>query len=156
VFGFDLINSVFKKHDMTDLLKVALSEYGVKEISGDKHNPEVLKYFHDIGHEWVKDDEMAWCAAFVNWCCLKAGYENTGSLSARSFLEIGKTTINPKIGNLVIFWRESIDSIYGHVGIFIREENGLIYTLGGNQSNQVKISVYPIDQLLGFRKLKKI
>lgn len=66
---------------------VALSQFGIKEISGKEDNPEVLKYFDDIGFDGDKlKDETAWCSAFANWCALKAGYEMSGKLNAR-FME---------------------------------------------------------------------
>jgi hypothetical protein len=51
--------------------ELACKHYGLKEIRGEEHNPVILKFFKEIGHSWVQDDETAWCAAFVNYCCLK-------------------------------------------------------------------------------------
>jgi len=39
------------------------------------------------------------------------------------------------------------------VGIYINEANGFINVLGGNQSDQVKISSFGKTNLLGYRKL---
>jgi uncharacterized protein (TIGR02594 family) len=140
---------------MIDLLHIALLEYGNKEIPGSEHNPEVLKYFHEIGHGWVDNDELAWCSAFVNWCAMKAGYEYTKDLRARSWLSFGRSIENPILGSLVVLWRIRFDSPFGHVGFFIRETENYIYVLGGNQSNQVNISRYPKTQLLSYRELFK-
>jgi hypothetical protein len=57
-------------------------------------------------------------------------------------------------GDIVVFWRESIKSWKGHVGFYIREKDGWIYTLGGNQANQVKISAYPKSRVLSYRRLR--
>ena len=141
---------------MEVVLHKALSQYGITEIAGPDHNVEVLKYFQEIGHQWVRDDEMAWCSAFVNWCALRAGYEYTGKLNARSWLQIGESVIEPFLGCIVVFWRVKKDSPYGHVGLYIREDEHYIYVLGGNQSNQVKISKYPKSKLLGYRKLNRV
>ena len=46
---------------MSRLINVGLSQYGITEIPGDLHNPEVMKYFHDTGSEWVSEDETPWC-----------------------------------------------------------------------------------------------
>jgi uncharacterized protein (TIGR02594 family) len=137
----------------TTLLNIALSQYGIKEIVGKKHNAEVLKYFKEIGHNWVKDDETAWCSAFMNWVALKAKVERTDKLNARSWLNVGLEIETPELGNVVILWRESKASWKGHVGIFIRKTDDWIYILGGNQNNQVKISAYPANRLLGYRQL---
>ena len=140
---------------MREVLDKALDEWGTKEIVGKKHNPEVLKYFGEIGHSWVKNDELAWCSAFINWCAKKAGFDYTGKLNARSWLDIGKQIIKPAKGDLVIFWRKNLYGPFGHVGLFIRETKSFIYVLGGNQNNQVGIKAYPKKQFLEYRRLKK-
>lgn len=138
---------------MLSILEKALTQYGIKEVVGKQHNPEVLKYFSEIGQGWVKDDETAWCSAFVNWCCKKANKPYSGKLNARSWLTLGREVLIPELGDLVILWRESPDSWKGHVGFFIRESGHYIYILGGNQNNQVKISAYQKRQLLEYRRL---
>ena len=143
---------------MNKIVEVALSQWGVKEIKGEVDNPAIVKYFNEIGHTWVKDDETAWCSAFINWCALKAGLEKSGALNARSWLNKGiNVDNNPNIGDIVIFWRESRQSWKGHVGIFIKEKKGLIYTLGGNQSGGiVNIKGYPVSKFLGYRRLREM
>ena len=71
-------------------LDIALQEYGEWEWPGNEQNPRILHYFKTIGHPWVKDDETAWCAAFVNFCLYSGGKKQTGKLNARSFLTYGK------------------------------------------------------------------
>lgn len=137
-----------------ELLKIAFSEYGIQEWSGLTHNPEVVKYFHEIGHEWVDDDETAWCSAFVNWVAMKANYERSGLLNARSWLKMGIEIKYPELGDIVILWRVKKDSEYGHVGFYINSDKDYVWLLGGNQSNQVTISKYPKSQVLGYRRLK--
>lgn len=143
---------------MRKLLRIALSQIGVKEISGSKHNETVLNYFHEIGHKWVTTDETAWCSAFINWVAKKTGFEYTGKLNARSWLDVGIPVNKPRMGDIVVYWRDSPSSWKGHVGIFISysEDGKYIYTLGGNQSNMVCISPYKSSQLLGFRRLKRV
>lgn len=136
--------------------EIALKEYGIKTISGIVHNPDVLKYFKEIGHKWVKDDETAWCAAFVNWCLLKAGKPHTGSLAARSFLEYGQSTTKPALGDVVVLWRIAPVGAFGHVGFFIKSTKDYIYILGGNQAGQVNIQTYPKTQLLEYRKIPEV
>lgn len=139
-------------------LQIALSQYGIKEIAGQKDNPEVLKYFYSLGFNG-KDlhDETAWCAAFANWVLKTAGLRYQRKLNARSFLQLGEE-VHPDCvqqGDIVVLWRESKDSWKGHVGFYIRENKGWIYVLGGNQSNQVKISAYPKERLLQYRRVTK-
>ena len=138
----------------TILLNVALTQYGIKEIVGEENNPEVVKYFESVGFGSL-GDETAWCSAFMNWIALEAGLEISGKLTARSWLAMGDTIEDPQPGDVVILWRESPSSWKGHVGLYINEDDNFIYILGGNQSNQVRISPYKKSRLLGYRRLKK-
>lgn len=142
---------------MDKLIKIAISQLGQKEIKGDKHNNTIVNYAHESGFKWVNDDETPWCSIFINWCAKKAELKGSGKANARSWLLVGLAVSNPEPGDIVVFWRGSIDSWQGHVGIFLGfSQNGKrIYCLGGNQGNQVSISAYSIDTLLGFRRLKQ-
>ena len=138
----------------TSILNIALSQYGIKEIQGKAHNPEVIKYFNESGFDGEKlGDETAWCSAFVNWCAREAGLEHTGKLNARSWLTVGKVTTNPQPGDVVVLWRSSVDSWKGHVGFFIKETEDQVYMLGGNQGNQVQIAPYAKNRVLNYIKL---
>ena len=138
----------------TSILNIALSQYGIKEIRGEAHNPEVIKYFNESGFDGEKlGDETAWCSAFVNWCAREAGLEHTGKLNARSWLTVGKVTTSPQPGDVVVLWRSSVDSWKGHVGFFIKETEDQVYMLGGNQGNQVQIAPYAKNRVLNYIKL---
>lgn len=143
---------------MTQLINIALSQYGVTETVGNQHNQIVLKYFKEIGHTWVTTDETAWCSAFINWVAHKANVERSHKLTARSWLKVGTKIKEPKLNDVVIFWRHKKSSWKGHVGLFIgyTEDKKHIYVLGGNQNNQVNIKTYPTYRLLGFRRLQPI
>lgn len=138
---------------MTKPLDIALGEYGTLEDLSLGSNPRVLEYFKKVGHSWVIDDAMAWCAAFVGFCLETAGIKSTRMLNARSYLQWGKPTAIPKLGDLTVFWRESKSSGLGHVAFFIKKEGNYIYVLGGNQSDKVCIEKYPASQLLGYRSI---
>lgn len=145
-----------EQENKNELIKTALSQYGIKEIAGKEDNPEVLKYFDEIGYDGAKlKDETAWCSAFVNWCVKTANLPYSGKLTARSWLKVGKQVQEPELGDVVVFWRESPRSWKGHVGFFIRKTKNWIYVLGGNQNNQVKISAYPKKRFLQYRRLIK-
>ncbi len=138
---------------MKKTIEIALQEYGITEHIGGRHNPRILQYFKDIGHQWVNDDEKAWCSAFANWVMGKAGYPTSGKLNARSWLKVGDSSRLPELGDIVVFWRESKQSWKGHVGFFVAysEDEKHIYVLGGNQNNRVCVKAYPTYRLLGFR-----
>lgn len=137
---------------LSRLADIALSQYGLREVPGVKNNPEIMKYFHCINQDWVQGDETAWCSAFVNWCAIQRGFEYSGKLTARSWLNLGmKCGFN--VADIVVLWRVSPDSWKGHVGVPIREDDNYIWVLGGNQSNMVRISAYPKERLLAYIKL---
>ncbi|WP_299519819.1 TIGR02594 family protein [Winogradskyella sp.] len=139
------------------LINKALSEYGVKEIVGSKDNRRILKYFNDLGFDGEKlKDETAWCSAFANWVAKTSGYEYSGKLNARSWLSIGESVVNPEVGDIVVFWRESPLSWKGHVAFFIKATKGYVYVLGGNQGNKVCIKAYPKNRVLDYKKLNKL
>ena len=140
---------------MSKLLEIAISQIGVKETVGEMHNETILNYSKEAGFEWVNDDETPWCSIFMNWCAKKAEVVHTGKVNARSWLNIGKVVEYPEPGDVVVFWRESIDSWKGHVGLFMGYDRlgERIYSLGGNQGNQVSITAYSSNTLLGFRRL---
>lgn len=140
---------------MEKVYKIAEKEIGVTEVVGDIHNPRILEYFKKVGHSWVKDDELAWCAAYLGWVLEEAGISSTKKLNARSYLDWGVEVSNPKRGDIVVFWRGDKNGPYGHVGFFHSfDDNGDILVLGGNQANMVNISTYPKYRLLGFRRDK--
>jgi uncharacterized protein (TIGR02594 family) len=141
---------------MKELLLEILRHYGMQEVSGPKANPHILEFFAEIGYSWVKDDDTAWCSAALNYFCKKLDYERSGKLDARSWLNVGVEVTTPELGDVVIYWRNKKESWEGHVGLYISEENGLIWTLGGNQSNGLNISLYNKNKVLGYRKLNKL
>jgi len=133
--------------------QLARSDEGTWEWA-DGHNPKILQYFTDVGHGWVKNDETAWCAAFVGAMLKRAGMPHTGKLNARSYLDWGDEVSldEAKEGDIVVFWRGSKDSWQGHVGFFVRRAGVSIEVLGGNQANQVNVKRYAADHLLGVRR----
>ena len=83
---------------------LAMEFYGLREIAGKEDNPTIVNWFRDIGHSWVKDDEVAWCSCFINWLAWKLDLEASGKLDARSWLKVGTEVTTPEIGDVVILW----------------------------------------------------
>lgn len=129
--------------------RIALLELGQKEVSGSKSNPKIIEYHKQTSLK-AKDDETPWCASFVNWCLGRAGIKGNNSARAKDFLKWG-TAGTGEIGDIAVFNRDG----GGHVG-FVAEKrehgSGSIRILGGNQSNQVKVSSYSLKDLLGYRR----
>lgn len=143
---------------MGTLIHIASREIGTREIVGSQHNPRIVNYAKEAGFTYVNDDETPWCSFFMNWVAQKAQLESTGKGNARSWLNVGIPVVNPEPGDVVIFWRESPNSYKGHVGVFMgySQDHSRIYTLGGNQNNQVGETAYSTSQLLGFRRLRPV
>lgn len=135
---------------MEPWMKEARKCLGIRETPGKKHTKAVLDFFAEAGFPEIKDDETAWCAAFVNAMLSRAGYTGTGSLAARSFLKYGDKLEEPKKDCIVVLKRGNSDW-QGHVGFFVRKEGPWIYVLSGNQKNEVNTSAYHERDWLGYR-----
>lgn len=134
-------------------MSFAINELGVSESPGDLDNPRILE-FHKATAYGAKDDEVAWCSAFVNWCMKQSGYQRTGSAAARSWLNYGQMLPEPKTGCIAVLWRGDPNSWQGHVGFYLREPQGCndnIYLLGGNQGDAVSVVAYPKSRVLAYR-----
>ena len=140
---------------MKNLLETAINEFGVKEIKGPIHNERIVQYAQESNLTWITDDETAWCSTFINWVAKESGLKYSRSAAARSWLKMGFDVSEPEPGDLVVFWREDINSHYGHVGIYMgfSIDKTRIYVLGGNQGDAVSISAYPAERVLSFRRL---
>lgn len=111
----------------------------------------------------VNPRRTEWCAAFVNGILEENNYASTrtnGSphyLLARSYLEYGDMILQAEVqnGDIMIFTRGR-SGWQGHVGFYVGQEfiNGVLYyrVLGGNQSNEVNITLFPEHKLLGIRR----
>lgn len=132
-----------------DWMGIAKGEMGIKEIPGSKENPRIIEY-HSKTSGAFSSDEVPWCSSFVNWVLNTAGYNTTRSAMARSWLSWGVPLQKPKFGCVVVLTRGK-SKTSGHVGFFIKKNMFTIELLGGNQSNQVKISKYYTWQVLGYR-----
>jgi uncharacterized protein (TIGR02594 family) len=135
---------------------VAKHYIGVKEIPGKQHNSTILNWYRRLIIS-IFDDETAWCSTFVNFCALEAGYERTGKLNARSWLNIGlKIPISDaRPGDVLIFERGN-SGWEGHVTFFVSASASSARCLGGNQNDEVNIATYSLSKLLGVRRLRSL
>jgi len=133
------------------LHSIAFKELGVSAVPGPNSNPRIIEYDK---HTTLKatSDEVAWCAAFANFVTDTAGYPGTHEANARSFLNWGVSIDKPILGCIVVLKRGS-DPLQGHVTFCDHPDisNGIIRCLGGNQSNEVKISRFSVSDVLGYR-----
>jgi uncharacterized protein (TIGR02594 family) len=112
-------------------------------------NPVIVEFFKTTDTQ-PSGDTTSWCAAFVNFCLIKAAIgktlpagsqEPTRSAASSTFRywssqtpgELGKdsgNTVRP--GDLVVF-RNKQSPGYGHVGFYLAEKQTHVLVLGGNQ-----------------------
>lgn len=130
--------------------EIARAEIGVKEKPGVAHTRRIIEY-HATTTLKATTDEVPWCSSFVNWCVSMAGLRGTNSAAARSWLDWGTTVDTPREGDIVILSRGNRPQS-GHVGFYIEKIGDIIKVLGGNQSDSVKISNYPVANVLGYRR----
>jgi uncharacterized protein (TIGR02594 family) len=78
----------------------------------------------------------------------REGFEGTNDNRARSFANYGEKVISPEVGDIVV--------LRSHVGIFVeyKQINDTLYVgvLGGNQSNSVKVSYFPVKKIIAIRR----
>lgn len=134
---------------------------GTKEVGGSVDNPSIMAMLK-LDNNWPQNDEVPWCSAFANHICWLARAPRSKDLRARSWLTVGKgvNLDDAGIGDIVILKRgsgnqpgpEVIDAP-GHVGFYAGRFGEFVEVLGGNQSDTVKVSRYPVKRLLGVRRL---
>lgn len=149
------------------ILKVALAEIGVKEVAGPQDNPRIVKYhkFATINNDVGQKDSVPWCSSFLCYVIEHVfphdgdgkPMGSTNSMLARSWLKWGVSTKDdPMPGDIVVYWRGTPNGWQGHCGIFLkRNQNGSIITLGGNQNDEVNVSIYSGSKLLDIRRSSK-
>lgn len=131
-------------------LEIAFAEVGVSTHPPGSSNPRITEY-HSGTNIAGYDDKASWCSSFVNWSLAQAGIPGTGSALARSWLEWGEPLEQPVVGCITVLWREQPTSWRGHVGYYLREDEELVYLLGGNQLGQVREHFYPKATVLAHR-----
>lgn len=143
--------------------EIALHEIGVQEQSGNKHNPRIIEY-HACTSLKATADEVPWCASFVNWCLRVAAIRDhngrcgTNSARARSFLTWGVPVpiTEAQRGDIVVLSRGKNPSLSaplrGHVGFYTGRKDNNVLLLGGNQSNRVSISTFPLSTIISIRR----
>jgi len=134
---------------------------GVREVAGSQSSPMVLAMLRLDG-TWPEDDSVPWCSAFANYVAWLLRLPRSKSLRARSWLRVGRSVEGrPEVGfDVVVLKRGGGDQpgpdvieAPGHVGFYAGEENGRVLVLGGNQRDEVNITGYGPDRILGIRRL---
>jgi len=136
--------------DQPRWLAQAWAELGQAERPGASDNPRILAFYRDVGHENVRRDEVAWCAAFLGACLERAGFASTRSLMARSYLPYGRDAQGARLGAIAVLSRTTNPAL-GHVGFVVGETTDKIFLLGGNQGDAVSVAAFARSRVLGYR-----
>jgi len=136
---------------------------GLRETPGAVHNSTVLAMLQLVDRS-VHADETPWCSAFVNYVLWILEGPRSRSLAARSWLKVGLpipiTEARPGF-DVVVLKRggnapgpEVLDAP-GHVGFFVRllAAPDRVQVFGGNQGDQVCVQEFPLERVLGVRRL---
>ena len=138
------------------LAKLARNYYGEKEVAGKGNNPVIMKIINE-SYKWVQsDEEVAWCGIFMAHICRELNLPIPKDFGlARNWLKVGKPIEleDSNENDIVVFWRKSPTSIFGHVGMPFRVTEKWVYCFGGNQSNGINIQRYARSRVLGVRRL---
>lgn len=139
----------------SDFYRVAKKELDITEVAGNISNPQIIKFLQSttLSNTLNSSDETPWCSAFVNWCVEQAGVEGTNRADAVSWLTWGIKADKPVRGTIVIFQWSNGGHHVGFVSAF--DQPGKVSVLGGNQSNEVKISQYDEKFVIGYRNPEK-
>jgi len=132
-------------HSSPLIYKTALAYKGLHERKNNKR----LRGF--LG---VNPRRTPWCGAFMKAVLEKAGEGSevpVSPLRAVSWKEAGNKVdlSRAKKGDVVVLrFRRG-----NHVGIYVTQAKGRIYVLGGNQSNSVRVSSYPVKSIRAIRRV---
>ena len=117
----------------------------------------LIRWWHSLTTLGEAADEVSWCSSFVNGIAWELRLPRSKSAAARSWLQVGAPVPlgAARIGyDVVVLWRDSRESWKGHVGWYGGQDLDHVYLLGGNQGNAVSVRAYPVDQILGIRRLR--
>lgn len=122
---------------------------GTKELRGNADNPDIMEWADDLDIKYAGDD-VPWCGLFVAHCIGSTLLQEVlpaNPLGARQWAKFGVET-TPRLGAVMVFWRQSPASGKGHVGFYVGEDKTAYQILGGNQSDKVCLTWLSKDRFL--------
>lgn len=136
---------------------------GIAEISGPKDHPLVQWWLSLCGLSTDTPDATPWCSAFVNGIAWELRLPRSKSAAARSWLTVGTPILLTQAQpghDVVVLQRGAgaqpgpdVIAAPGHVGWYAGREGDRVLVLGGNQGDQVSIAGFPVERVLGVRRL---
>lgn len=140
----------------TSALEVAQRYIGVKEAKGLVDNPLIMAML-TLDSEWPEHDEVPWCSAFVNWVAWNLGLCRSGSLTARSWLNVGEHVerVDAKPGLDIVVLSRGNNPKSGHVGFLYDFRGFNVGLVSGNQGDSVSLVYFDVERILDIRRLRK-
>lgn len=122
------------KNEVGYLEKASNSQLDSKTANAGSNN--YTKYWRDVKPSY---QGQPWCAGFVSWCFMKAfGQEKAKKLLKHwpyvycpTMADLFTLNSNPKVGDIVIFYR---NGVFAHTGIVIKVSGDRFWTIEGNTS----------------------
>jgi uncharacterized protein (TIGR02594 family) len=130
----------------------ALNLVGTDELPGPGSNKTIIKWAKDLDIDFPRDD-VAWCGLFVAHCVGSTLTDEplpTAPLGAQNWKHFGDSCA-PKLGAVLVFWRENKSSWKGHVGFYRGEDDNAYHVIGGNQSDTVNTTRIAKHRLIAAR-----
>ena len=139
-----------KKSELEKVIEVAKEELGYLE---KKSNSQLdsktanagynnyTKYWRDVKPEW---NGQAWCACFITWVFQTALGKQRATELLKHYPYVYCPTLgakftkysNPKVGDIVIFWK---NGTFAHTGLVIAVDGDKFTTIEGNTSGAFNI-----------------
>jgi len=151
LFGITRAEAEVKASPLTSVpwLDMAVQKKGLNEKT---NNAALRTFLKSDGHALGDPAVFPWCGDFVETCVavtLPKEFLPANPYLARNWMKFGRET-KPRFGAIAVFERGT-NGIDGHVTFVVGQGPGVLYCLGGNQSNSVSVTPIKTDRLLGCR-----
>lgn len=145
---FPIINESQLSDDQIKVVSILETEYNL--------NPDGAKYSEGVSEPW--------CADFVSWVFNQAGrpLENPhsgswripGTYTLREYYESvdkfkpADSSYSPKVGDIMLY--DNPSPFGQHTNIVIKNDDGVVTTVGGNEPGGIRISTHSVRGDTGF------
>jgi cell wall-associated NlpC family hydrolase len=130
--GSDLLKysiPAYQTAQRNTLVRAAISEIGVRELTGNNDGPRVEEYLRCVG---LKKGQP-WCAAYVSYIFAQGGFAKPRSGWSPDMFPAKRLTGAALPGNVLgIYFKK--EGRIAHVGIIIKEEGDYLISAEGNTS----------------------
>lgn len=128
----------------------AFGQQGVTEAPGAAIEPKIMTFVGTVRSTAdITDDgrQLDWASAFVAWALKEAKVKPKLTMDPLDWLGWGRPVDPPSEGCVAVF-RFMAGT---HVGFYLADNGDYAQVLGGNQTDSVKISEYPKEEMAGCR-----